>query len=192
MVPTFYTLFVMFGLQLIAKVQVRNYTKKNNFSDQRLKLMSNIIESISVVKMYAWDIPYRYLVEKLWASQIKWVRIISLYKQIHITIFLAGQGIAFLLTFVTYVYTGNTMKLSDITSAIGLILSMQYIVIGLAGLGIQQVSKIFSAANRIQTVLLAPEYEKEDVPASKFAIEMKDLSASWEVQDKVNVTTHFV
>ena len=134
--------------------------------------------------MYAWDIPYRYLVEKLWASQIKWVRTISYYKQIHITIFFAGQGIAFLLTFVTYVNTGNTMKMGEISAAIGIILSMQYVVIGLAGLGIQQASKIFSAADRIQAVLLAPEYEKEQVVESKYAVEMVDLSASWEAQDK--------
>ena len=134
--------------------------------------------------MYAWDIPYRHLVENLWAKQIKWVRIISSYKHIHLAVFFSGQGIAFLLTFSTFVYTGNTMKLGEISTAIGIILSMQYVVIGLAGLGIQQASKIFSAANRIQTVLQAPEYEKEKVVESKFAIEMEDLSASWEAQDK--------
>ena len=33
LVPTFYTLFVMLGLQLLAKIQTRNFTNKNNFSD---------------------------------------------------------------------------------------------------------------------------------------------------------------
>ena len=33
LVATFYTLFVMLLLQLLARIQVRNFTNKNNYSD---------------------------------------------------------------------------------------------------------------------------------------------------------------
>jgi len=119
-----YTIVLLAGMQLIAKVQVGNFTRKNACGDQRLKLLSNIIESISVVKMYAWDIPYRYLVEKIWAGQIKWQRNITSLKQIHISFFTAGQGLTFLVTFATFVYSGNTLTLGDMSAAIGIILSV--------------------------------------------------------------------
>lgn len=77
-----------------------------------------------MVKMYAWDIPYRWLVEKLWSKQISWQRRITALKQIHISLFTGGQGITFLLTFATFVHTGNELKMGQMLAAIGLILGL--------------------------------------------------------------------
>ena len=64
--------------------------------------------------------------------------------------------------------------------AIGIILSMQYIVIGIGSLGIQQMAKVLAAAGRINNVLLQSEYDQIEAKTSKYAIEMTDLCASWE------------
>jgi len=74
--------------------------------------------------MYAWDIPYRYLIENIWGVQMKWQRRITSLKQIHISLFTAGQGITFLITFSTFVYSGNTLTLGNLSAAIGIVLSI--------------------------------------------------------------------
>ena len=79
--------------------------------------------------------------------------------------------------------------MGQVLAAIGIILSVQYIAIGIGSLGIQQVAKILAAANRITSVLLQSEYKQIEVQESKYAIEMTGLCASWEnEQDSPDAT----
>jgi ABC-type multidrug transport system fused ATPase/permease subunit len=93
---------------LLSKRQEGCQIKFEAGADSKLKLLSNIIEGIKAVKMYAWEPAYKSLLSKLRNMEMGNVKAIALYEA-GTHFFQKGIGLSSLLTIATYVYLGNEL-----------------------------------------------------------------------------------
>ncbi|KAJ3634109.1 hypothetical protein MTP99_011017 [Tenebrio molitor] len=79
-------------------------------TDQRVRLMNEIITGIQVIKMYTWEKPFAKLVELARKYEITQIRASSYLKAINVSFIIFLNRTSIYLCILTYVLTGNTLK----------------------------------------------------------------------------------
>jgi ATP-binding cassette subfamily C (CFTR/MRP) protein 4 len=125
--------------------------------DERLKLFSNVIEGIRLIKLYAWEIPYRKLLLAIRAREVKLLRsriLILIANQLNA---FAGTGITLFGTFAAYVALGNTIEPGQAFAAVSLLLSVQLVISQTFVIALDAVSQVVAGSRRITSLLLIKE-----------------------------------
>ncbi|XP_032230963.2 ATP-binding cassette sub-family C member 4 isoform X2 [Nematostella vectensis] len=109
----------------IGKVFGKLRQKTAVLSDERCKLMNEIISGIGVIKMYTWELPYTAFVNKIRSKEISKVRQTSCIKAVDRAFDYASPGLMGFLLFVTYSLTGNTLSAAVVFSSLALLHQVQ-------------------------------------------------------------------
>ncbi|KAJ8954555.1 hypothetical protein NQ318_000789 [Aromia moschata] len=81
-------------------------------TDERVRLMSEIISGIQVIKMYTWEKPFAKLVEMTRRKEIQQIRATSIIRAIMMSCNMTLNRAAICLCICTYVLTGSTISAS--------------------------------------------------------------------------------
>ncbi|VVC32376.1 ABC transporter type 1, transmembrane domain,ABC transporter-like,P-loop containing nucleoside triphosphate [Cinara cedri] len=152
------SLFVFIPLQGWLGRKMSEYrTKIANITDERIRLMNEIISGIQVIKMYTWEKPFANLIEYIRRKEIRQIRgssnirgISSLFAVIQIRFIL-------FITILSYVFLGNYIsvkKIYVVTSFYSLLLPTMTIFF-CHGLGL--LAEVLVSVKRIQHFLLQEE-----------------------------------
>lgn len=107
----FLVLFIFPQMYLVKKIsQYRLSTAKR--TDERIRLMSEIITGVQVIKMYAWEKPFAKLVELFRRAEMKQVGATSTIRAIMIVCVSVLHRTSIYLCILTYVLTGSTVTAS--------------------------------------------------------------------------------
>ncbi|XP_015366052.1 PREDICTED: probable multidrug resistance-associated protein lethal(2)03659 [Diuraphis noxia] len=134
-------------------------------TDERVRLMNEIISGIQVIKMYTWEKPFAVLVQfarKMELEQIRGVLYIRVFLQSFVIFHLR---IAFFISILSYVLLGNfinTQKVFVILSYLKILTTMTVFF----PQGILTLAEMLISIKRIQTFLLQHENRKHDTPLS--------------------------
>lgn len=79
-------------------------------TDARIKIMSEVINGIQVIKMYAWEIPFQTVVGQKRADELKEVKTATLLRTVFIGFMVFTERSALFFTVLTYVLLGNVMS----------------------------------------------------------------------------------
>ncbi|XP_048004522.1 ATP-binding cassette sub-family C member 4-like [Leguminivora glycinivorella] len=96
--------------RLIAKVRFRTAEK----TDDRVKTMSEVINGIQVIKMYAWEIPFQKVISHKRSLELKQVRIATILKTVFLGFMMFTERTALFIAILVYILLGNTMSASVI------------------------------------------------------------------------------
>ncbi|XP_071953210.1 ATP-binding cassette sub-family C member 4-like [Antedon mediterranea] len=169
-------------------------TKTAVLTDERVRLMNEIISGMRVIKMYAWEKPFSFLVSESRRKEIQKVRKSSQLRAANLSLFFTTISLVSFATFVVYSLTGNTLTASKVYFAIPLFI----VVRQSSGLyfpySIATTMEGFVSLRRMQDFLLLKELAIEDAPTniSKDAedkttkdpqVTMTNISASWDEDD---------
>lgn len=150
-------------------------------TDQRLKLLANTIEGIKLIKLYAWEQPLSRLITK--ARYAEFMNILRKYliRLFWGTIFTSGHGVVFLFAFWVQVATGNELKIADLIGVMTIVLSLQFYLCFMCSYALELLSFIKVTCQRMTSILSLSEIEEQRTPVSEpqYAIEVENLSASW-------------
>ena len=94
---------------------IEKYREKiASISDQRIKLITSLIEGIRIVKLYGWESPFLNKVFAVRRKQIETIARRNIF--IGLTSGIGQGGLAFvlLMTFGTYLWLGNTLRAGDV------------------------------------------------------------------------------
>ncbi|KAJ8954549.1 hypothetical protein NQ318_000783 [Aromia moschata] len=81
-------------------------------TDERVRLMSEIITGIQVIKMYTWEKPFAKLVEMSRRKEMHQIKATSVIRAIMMSLILVQNHAAIYFCILTYVLTGNVMNSS--------------------------------------------------------------------------------
>ncbi|KAF2894912.1 hypothetical protein ILUMI_11261 [Ignelater luminosus] len=105
----FMVLFVPFQMFLGKKTSFYRF-KTALKTDERVRLMNEIIQGIQVIKMYTWEKPFAKLVAIVRRLEIRFIRNLSYIKGVVLSFTIFTTSFAIFLTILTYVLLGNTLK----------------------------------------------------------------------------------
>ena len=184
-------LFVPFQSWISKKFsQLRSETAKK--TDIRIKIMSEIIQGIKVIKMYAWENSFAKLAADARREEIKIIQKTCLYTSINIIFSFASSRVVMVLIFSTYVFLGGivTAEKAFLTLAFYNVvrLSMTFFF----PLAIQFISETSISIKRIQDFLLMEEVSEtsstnviETTSIGKTGyVRLKEISGKWSEQSE--------
>nr|CAD7428950.1 unnamed protein product [Timema monikensis] len=76
-------------------------------TDERIRLMNEVVSSVRVIKMYAWEIPFSKLVSEARRKEMKELRATSYVRAIIFSFEMLTTRLTLLITILAYVFMGN-------------------------------------------------------------------------------------
>ncbi|KAJ8918453.1 hypothetical protein NQ315_008150 [Exocentrus adspersus] len=169
----FLLLFIPFQMYMAKKTsQYRLRTALR--TDERVRLMNEIISGIQVIKMYTWEKPFSKLVEIARLKEIKQIRATSTIRAIIMSCNLVLNRMAIFLCILTYVLTGNTLNATYAYTVASFYSILRTCVTMFFPQAITQLAEANVSVNRLQKFLLFDELEVEasnDIPKYKKLVE---------------------
>ncbi|XP_013195380.2 ATP-binding cassette sub-family C member 4 isoform X2 [Amyelois transitella] len=93
----------------LSRIIGRTRFKIADKTDERIRVMSEVITGIQVIKMYAWEIPFEKTVSQKRDDELKQVRIATFLRTVFLGFMMFTERTAFFITIMTFVLLGNSM-----------------------------------------------------------------------------------
>ncbi|XP_034472333.1 probable multidrug resistance-associated protein lethal(2)03659 [Drosophila innubila] len=176
-------------------------------TDQRVRMMNEIIAGIQVIKMYAWEMPFEKLISSTRASEMRVIRKVNYIRGVMLSFELTLGRIAIFVSLLAFVLTGGQLTAERAFCVTAFYNVMRRPVTKFFPTGMTQVAELLVSLQRITEFMLRDETgdqllegEVEDnkkaaekknllnngilpvASSSDMLVEIKDLRARWNVE----------
>lgn len=156
-------------------------------TDERVRLMNEIILAMRIIKMYAWERPFKQLVQMARKREITTIGISYILRTINQTLFFISSKVIVFVALITYVLLGYSFKPEVVFVSIGLANLVRVSLTLFFPNAIAQCAETVISCRRINKFLQLPELE--NLPANyrasndglgcKHVLTMNKVYASW-------------
>lgn len=147
-------------------------------TDERVRLMDEIISGVQVIKMYAWEKPFCTLIELARRLELKIVRKSSYIKGIFMTLFVFTTRMALFGTLITMMLRGQELTAEKVFVYMSffnlMAIQMSYMFVR----GISEISECSVAIKRLQDFLMYDEFKLECLDCGIVENDSKDVNNS--------------
>ncbi|KAF5283714.1 hypothetical protein FQR65_LT13749 [Abscondita terminalis] len=158
-----------FGLaKMIARFRFKTATK----TDERVRLMNEIISGIQVIKMYNWEQPFARFVALARRNEIKFIRSASFIRGIILSFKIFATRISLFLTILSYVLLGNKITAKNVFVITGLYNVLRQGMTNHFPQAVSQMAEAKVSINRLNKFMLYDE--KPNVPVTPNQRVLKD------------------
>lgn len=126
-------------------------------SDERVKMMSELVDSIAIIKMYAWESFFENNLTRLRDDELSSLRQVSTLRAINLSLFYGACKLVLMVIFVAYVLMGNTFNAAKVFTAVTMTNSMRTYLTLFFPYSVAQVSEMRIALERIRQFLSEEE-----------------------------------
>jgi ATP-binding cassette subfamily C (CFTR/MRP) protein 4 len=95
---------------IASKFTARLRTKTAQQTDKRVKIMSEVLAGMRVIKMYAWEKAFSRVIDAIRAKEISFVKKNNYIKGSTLSFFFCASALTTFVTFVPYQLAGNTLS----------------------------------------------------------------------------------
>ncbi|XP_063373668.1 ATP-binding cassette sub-family C member 4-like [Cydia amplana] len=128
-------------------------------TDRRIKLMSEIINGIQVIKMYAWEIPFQAVVKMARSHEVASIKNAMIIRSIFLGFMLFTERTILFLTVLTLILTGSMITATTIYPIQQYFSIIQMNLTLILPFAIANLSELFVSLDRIQEILVMDERE---------------------------------
>ncbi|XP_060517421.1 probable multidrug resistance-associated protein lethal(2)03659 isoform X2 [Cylas formicarius] len=149
-------------------------------TDQRVKLMSEIISGIQVIKMYAWEKPLEQIIKYLRAREIKVLTSASYVRGFMLSCMVFIERSTLFLTVVCYVLLGHNITADKVFSMAQFFNILQAAMAIFFPMAISLGAEAWVSVKRLEDVLVLDEKQVsvvEELPENE--IRVSNVTASW-------------
>ncbi|KAI3842626.1 hypothetical protein MKX03_027290 [Papaver bracteatum] len=169
----------------LAKLQQKYKSELMTAQDKRLKAMSEALVNMKVLKLYAWEMHFKNLIERLRNEEYKWLSIVQLRKAYSSILFWSSPVLVSAATFGTCYFLGVPLYASNVFTFVSTFRIVQEPIKSIPDV-IGVVIDANVAFSRIVEFLGAPELQTENVSYKgntakhNLSISIKSGNISWE------------
>ncbi|XP_076453870.1 ATP-binding cassette sub-family C member 4-like isoform X2 [Babylonia areolata] len=163
-------------------------------TDERVKVMNEIISGMRVIKMYCWEKHFGELVEKIRRSELKYVWAKKRINAFTSSVWLFAHRVLSYAVVVMHVCLGGTVRAAPLYIALSFMFLLAYNGVGCVFEGVSRFSEFCVASARVQKfLLLAEKHRQESVVCSHHRpapddcmVVIDNLSAKWNPEVEQN------
>uniref|UniRef100_A0A671UTK7 Multidrug resistance-associated protein 4 n=1 Tax=Sparus aurata TaxID=8175 RepID=A0A671UTK7_SPAAU len=154
-------------------------------TDNRIRIMNEVVSGIRIIKMYAWEKPFSALVTEVRRKEILQILRSSYLRGLNMASFFAGSKIIVFVTFTVYVLLGNTISASTVFVTVSLYGTIKLTVTLFFPLAVEKLSETVVSIRRIKNFLLLLDVESRNLELPleekrENCIEMEKLTCYWD------------
>uniref|UniRef100_A0A8D3BQ00 Multidrug resistance-associated protein 4 n=1 Tax=Scophthalmus maximus TaxID=52904 RepID=A0A8D3BQ00_SCOMX len=154
-------------------------------SDDRIRIMNEVVSGIRIIKMYAWEKPFSALVTEVRRKEISQILKSSFLRGLNMAAFFASSKVIVFITFAVYALLGNAITASRVFVTVSLYGTVKMTVTLLIPLAVEKLSETVVSIHRIKNFLLLKEVDRNTsgIPLDEKnpnCIEMKKLTCYWD------------
>ncbi|XP_071552963.1 ATP-binding cassette sub-family C member 4-like isoform X4 [Panulirus ornatus] len=156
-------------------------------TDERVRIMNEIINAMRVIKMYTWEKPFTALIEEARKHEIDVIMRTNYYRAVNMSLFFTSSKVIVFLALLTYILTGNVLTAEKVFVTSSLINNVRLVMTLFFPFGIAMGSETLISCKRLQEFLEMEEREDTNrVQRSNLRPKQKDcglvvagLTAKW-------------
>ncbi|XP_071525767.1 ATP-binding cassette sub-family C member 5-like isoform X3 [Panulirus ornatus] len=169
-------------MAVIAKAQSSVRVETVKVTDKRVTLMSEILNSMRLIKMYSWEDSFAKKISGIRKEELKKHRIGALLQAVSSTVTPSISILATIVTFLGYTFSGNPLKSSEAFTIFSVFNAMQFSV-GVLPFTVRSVAEAKISLGRIQKLLELPEHQRRTggMLNNNLALQIKNATFAWEV-----------
>ncbi|KAM8873545.1 ATP-binding cassette sub-family C member 4-like isoform 1-T1 [Synchiropus picturatus] len=154
-------------------------------TDNRIRIMNEVVSGIKIIKMYAWERPFAALVTEVRRKEICEIMKSSYLRGLNMASFFAGSKVILFVTFAVYTLLGNGIMASNVFVTVSLYGTIKVTVTLFFPLAIEKLSETVVSVRRIKNFLLLEETcrRKASVQLTEDkenAIELDNVTCYWD------------
>uniref|UniRef100_A0A3Q2PI33 Multidrug resistance-associated protein 4 n=1 Tax=Fundulus heteroclitus TaxID=8078 RepID=A0A3Q2PI33_FUNHE len=119
-------------------------------TDSRIRIMSEVVSGIRIIKMYAWEKPLSALITEVRGKEIHQIMKSSYLRGLNMASFFASSKITVFVTFTVYALLGNTITASSVFVTVSLYGTIKLTVTLFFPLAIEKLSETVVSIHRIK------------------------------------------
>ncbi|XP_076746739.1 ATP-binding cassette sub-family C member 12 isoform X5 [Maylandia zebra] len=170
----------VFPLSILAYLTNVFKTKAMVIKDKRVHTMTEILNSIKLIKMYAWQESFEMKIAELRKLEKKLVQKILEIQIINGSLTMAISTIATVFTFLIHTLLGLPLKTSDAFTVVAIFTSMRF-TFALMPIAVKALTDAFVSLKQLRKILLIqnPEPYLTQIAGSNSAVVMRNATLSW-------------
>ncbi|CAL8104285.1 unnamed protein product [Orchesella dallaii] len=191
--------FVVFLIPIeywIGKQFTKNRFNIAQRTDERGRVMNEIIIAMRVIKMYAWEKPFSTMVDKIRKFEVKSLKKLAFLRAMYLSLYISSSRLVTYCVFIAYILTNHPLTADKVFFILTIFSTVRQVMISYFPTAAAAIGELFVSMNRIETFLLledqdqsanthfkigpAVQTEKETVAS----ILMNDAEAKWN-KDKI-------
>lgn len=176
--------------------RLRELTAKR--SDERIRLMNEIVPAMRVIKMYTWEDPFANLVELARKNEVRFIRFTSFLRGINMALFFVASKLILFTSLITYILLGYTLNPEIVFVSITIFNAVRLLMTLFFPYGVANFAETLISCSRLQEFLLLPEQESsgrvfrgpldgQRVPKEEISIKCQDICANWTIIDRLGL-----
>lgn len=130
-------------------------------TDERIRLMNEIVPAMRVIKMYAWEEPFAKLVDLARRREVKWIRYKVILTSINESLYFISAKLVILICILTLVLLGYQLTAEAAFVTITMLDSLRLNMTLFFPFAIASIAEIFVSCDRLKNFLLLGEQPKE-------------------------------
>ncbi|XP_053998356.1 ATP-binding cassette subfamily C member 4-like isoform X1 [Hylaeus anthracinus] len=138
-------------------------------TDERVRLMDEIISGVQVIKMYAWEKPFCVLVELARKLELQVVTKSSYIRGIYMTFNLFTTRMALFCTLISMLLFGNELSVDTVFVFSSYFNILAHTMSGMFVRGFAEIAECMVAVRRLQHFLMYEEFQNKGFTLNKFA-----------------------
>lgn len=149
-------------------------------TDSRVRTTNEILNSIKLIKMYAWEDSFGKKITGLRSKEMKKLRIVSYIQNMNLNLTTIIPGVATVLTFLVHTLLGYSLNTTDAFTTIAIFNSMRF-CLALLPPTVKSLADAAVSVERLRKIMLIQNpdpYLKQDKDSDS-AIVMKNVTLSW-------------
>ena len=173
-----YTPLLLFFSRVNRQVRL----KSAKFTDERLKLVTNIIDGIRVIKLYGWEEAFVGIRCYVRQKEVSSLRVRILIKTLSFAMYFTGVAVALCVTMAASTAAGDELDMSAVFGLISLLGSAFVYGVSLNGIGLETFGSYTAGCMRITQVLMLPEKNEgfnELFDNQEASISLRNCTYSW-------------
>lgn len=183
----FIVILILVPLQsLMGRWFVKYRRQTTVVTDKRVRIISEVISAMRLIKFYCWEIPFAALIGRIREDEVAKTKKTYFLKATNSALSFVGSNIIIFASLVTYVKMGNTLEPETVYMIISLFNGIRMVVTNNFSAGIATGAEALVAANRVQKLLLISEKSTSgrmtNASIPRGCIKCVDYSGKWHDQ----------
>eukprot|EP00045_Choanoeca_perplexa_P017109 m.242188 g.242188 ORF g.242188 m.242188 type:complete len:1449 (-) comp17453_c0_seq21:1230-5576(-) len=142
----------------LGKVFASLRSRTADVTDERVKVVNEVLGGMRVLKMYGWEEPFRQLVQRIRGQELKTIRQTNVIRGSNMAFYFISGTLTAFLSLMTYDLLGNELTAEKVFTSISVLQSIRLSIALFFPIGVQSASEIGVTMRRIENFLRLPEH----------------------------------